>query len=325
MTDSTEECECPICHGEFKAEGAAQPRVITCGHSLCTDCLHNLSVARTGSSYKCPVCREPILLNSHNKPGNINFALVDRLRKLESQRAAAAAPSQVAVVAPAAAAPSATFPAPSAVMQPITASAQVAAAPAGQTAAVRAVTAFAAAAPPPPGADAQAVPPAAVMPLLPAPSLLGAFVNVAARIAATDCIHATPSGMCGGTQGGVCGYRHRVPISGPSGGIAGGGESYCPDWCLWRFSAGSQFCPRGAGCPKPHPHRRVVALTDCPASVSHRRGVGTACAAQRCNYTGGLPCALRHADGASNAVCLPWTQGHCPAGIACGQLHLWKR
>jgi hypothetical protein len=47
---------CPVCFEEFDIEVDRRPRTLSCGHSLCTECLNRII---TTSKHACPQCREP--------------------------------------------------------------------------------------------------------------------------------------------------------------------------------------------------------------------------------------------------------------------------
>lgn len=184
---------------------------------------------------------------------------------------------------------------------------------------------------------------AAVSPRLapPLPAHYGlASITDATRHAMTDCLDERHGGC---QRGSSCGFRHGVQMR---------FQSYCKDWCAWRAGAGGPCCPRGAACNFQHPHRRIVALTDCPELLKQSQRVGAAriChsgtagagaggpATCPCEYTAGMHSSLRHsvhlaqaaaatrAAGGSGPSRLPacpeWINGDlCPMGAACRKLH----
>lgn len=62
--------QCPVCWRAFSAQ--LVPLSLNCGHSLCADCLDNLS--------RCPLCRKRLAMN-HQR--TTNFALLSLVGKLE--------------------------------------------------------------------------------------------------------------------------------------------------------------------------------------------------------------------------------------------------
>jgi hypothetical protein len=167
------------------------------------------------------------------------------------------------------------------------------------------------------------------------PSPGGQFASPILRHAATDCLAHFTGDPCKPP----CAFRHTVR--------RGDGVPYCRDWVVWRHGDAGQYCPAGARCPYAHPHRRIVALTDCPACLAAactRAGaaatglaavggpawalpaVPLAPAATRvlptpaggvrasCVYTGGLPCALRHSDSLEQATV--WATVAAVTGVA---------
>ena len=62
--------ECPVCMGTF-----VFPRVLCCGHSLCSLCISNMS---TNSKITCPICTK--VSNSEKLP--LNYSLTDVIEKI---------------------------------------------------------------------------------------------------------------------------------------------------------------------------------------------------------------------------------------------------
>jgi hypothetical protein len=50
------ELDCPVCLEKFEEQGNHEPRILSCGHTLCLRCIDN--ILRTNESC-CPFCRKP--------------------------------------------------------------------------------------------------------------------------------------------------------------------------------------------------------------------------------------------------------------------------
>lgn len=53
--------ECPICFVIYHNDEDRKPRILNCGHTFCTKCLHN---TREDNVINCPVCRKEFSLTS---------------------------------------------------------------------------------------------------------------------------------------------------------------------------------------------------------------------------------------------------------------------
>eukprot|EP00795_Rhopilema_esculentum_P004767 gene4767-21072_t len=77
--------ECGICEDVFMLHGDKVPRLLSCGHSLCHECLSKLSVR--GQVLLCPFDREPTNVGDSGIWGlKKNFALLDLLERLQLER-----------------------------------------------------------------------------------------------------------------------------------------------------------------------------------------------------------------------------------------------
>ena len=47
--------ECPICHKQFTVDGTLQPKILKCGHTICSSCSLDASHAKK-NHIKCPFC-----------------------------------------------------------------------------------------------------------------------------------------------------------------------------------------------------------------------------------------------------------------------------
>ena len=74
--------ECGICEDLFMLHGDRVPRLLTCGHSVCHDCLSKLTIR--GEVLLCPFDREPTNIGDSGIWGlKKNFALLDLLERLQ--------------------------------------------------------------------------------------------------------------------------------------------------------------------------------------------------------------------------------------------------
>jgi len=64
--------ECPVCMGTF-----AFPRVLCCGHSLCSLCISKIS-NKNNNNLTCPICTK--VSNTENIP--LNYSLIDVIDKI---------------------------------------------------------------------------------------------------------------------------------------------------------------------------------------------------------------------------------------------------
>ena len=62
--------ECPVCFGTFTL-----PRVLCCGHSICSSCLEKMS---DGAELSCPVCMRV----SKTDKTPLNYTLMDVVEKI---------------------------------------------------------------------------------------------------------------------------------------------------------------------------------------------------------------------------------------------------
>ena len=62
--------ECPVCMGTF-----VFPRVLNCGHSLCSYCISKMS---SNNSLNCPICTK--VSDTNNIP--VNYSLIDVIEKI---------------------------------------------------------------------------------------------------------------------------------------------------------------------------------------------------------------------------------------------------
>jgi len=82
--------ECRICQDSFCLQGEKVPRLLSCGHSVCHDCLCKLQ--SQGELLLCPFDRTPTEMGDSGIWGlKKNFALLELLEKLEQEKHAASA------------------------------------------------------------------------------------------------------------------------------------------------------------------------------------------------------------------------------------------
>eukprot|EP01060_Flectonema_neradi_P019728 TRINITY_DN2704_c1_g1_i1.p1 TRINITY_DN2704_c1_g1~~TRINITY_DN2704_c1_g1_i1.p1 ORF type:complete len:165 (+),score=25.60 TRINITY_DN2704_c1_g1_i1:43-537(+) len=76
--------ECPVCIREYVSTIPQRcPRVMVCGHTLCSVCIRKLATSR--KTVSCPSCREVSKVPIKGFP--TNFALVEALRESEARKA----------------------------------------------------------------------------------------------------------------------------------------------------------------------------------------------------------------------------------------------
>lgn len=338
-----DDVECDVCTQPYLPDGPRSPWVLGCGHTFCKECIEHL-VGRlaAGTQLPCPTCRQehPVVSRKCGKlnvtlarvvtgfgstsmrstplpaPSGPSTVLAAQQRALLSPASvsqshaasvplAHAAPAFGAFAAPAAAQTTSPATASTRVLPSVGAAASLVRPPPAVAALAAAAVAYA----PPPAAAAA---PAFATLVAPAPVTGGPFSTAALRHASTDCFTA---GCIGG-----CGFRHSAPRS----------TQLCRDWAVWRSGvhAGGNWCPRGPLCPFTHPHRHVIAMTDCPACPPHggpARQTGTAHPSRLCSYTLGYPSGLRHGGarvGDAYSECLDW-KAHCwcGRGVDCPRGH----
>ena len=75
--------ECPVCIREYVSHISQRcPRVMMCGHTLCSVCIRKLST--TKKTVSCPSCREVSRVPCKGFP--TNFALVEALQESEAKK-----------------------------------------------------------------------------------------------------------------------------------------------------------------------------------------------------------------------------------------------
>lgn len=81
--------ECPVCCDRYTSAGSHVPRVLQCGHTLCTSCVVSLAA---GAAFHCPTCRASCAV-AGGTAGVPNFALIGMLSVKEKPSHSAAAAS----------------------------------------------------------------------------------------------------------------------------------------------------------------------------------------------------------------------------------------
>eukprot|EP01064_Diplonema_japonicum_P026405 TRINITY_DN3781_c0_g1_i1.p1 TRINITY_DN3781_c0_g1~~TRINITY_DN3781_c0_g1_i1.p1 ORF type:complete len:250 (+),score=36.82 TRINITY_DN3781_c0_g1_i1:90-752(+) len=78
--------ECPVCLVSYATEPYARlPRLLGCGHTLCSKCLSMVMKRRKGDcSVSCPCCRA--LCREPERGFPLNFALVEALQEAEEEK-----------------------------------------------------------------------------------------------------------------------------------------------------------------------------------------------------------------------------------------------
>jgi len=76
-----EEVRCPLCLELYRS-----PRVLSCQHAFCTECLHQLIKCSPSSSLICPVCRRPTDINGNSVESlSINYPLSNIVAHLRAE------------------------------------------------------------------------------------------------------------------------------------------------------------------------------------------------------------------------------------------------
>lgn len=78
--------ECPICYEYYDLEKRT-PRMICCGHTICSRCINNLMYFEDSQIFKCPIDKIPILLKKRKAscfPKNLAFlGLIEKINNTE--------------------------------------------------------------------------------------------------------------------------------------------------------------------------------------------------------------------------------------------------
>lgn len=79
--------ECRVCNEIFRIQGDKVPRLLTCGHTVCHQCLTRLPLH--GRTLLCPFDRQPTDIGDSGVWGlKKNFALLELLEKLQNPQQA---------------------------------------------------------------------------------------------------------------------------------------------------------------------------------------------------------------------------------------------
>ncbi|KAL3152727.1 hypothetical protein ABBQ38_012318 [Trebouxia sp. C0009 RCD-2024] len=83
--------KCPYCWQSYSSSPEDRtPRVLQCGHSLCTGCLGQVLSTNLRGGLRCPTCRQPHTLPDTPTVAAVprNFALMSSLERLQQRGAA---------------------------------------------------------------------------------------------------------------------------------------------------------------------------------------------------------------------------------------------